>query len=108
MGLGSLMMKWFLKNYPDSEVISLSGEEIENIKLLAETKYRTWEWNYGYGPEYHFKNRIVYNGKEIILRLFVKDGIIRECEMKGSDRAVFSGRKTCWLPAYAGGYSACP
>ena len=83
--LRSLMMQWFLKNYADSEVSSLSGDEIKKIKLLSEKKYKTWEWNYGYGPEYHFGNRIEFNGKEIILRLFVKDGIILECEMKGSD-----------------------
>jgi lipoate-protein ligase A len=80
----SEMMQWFLCNYPGAETFSLSEEDKKNVETLAESKYRSWEWNYGYGPEYHFTNRFEYKGKECLCSLFVKDGIIRECELKGS------------------------
>jgi len=34
--------------------------EMHNIEIqkLAEQKYRTWEWNYGYSPAYHYSNHI--------------------------------------------------
>ena len=55
------MLNWFLENNPGSVTGELSDGETERIRLLADTKYRTWEWNYGYGPEYHFSNRFEFN-----------------------------------------------
>jgi lipoate-protein ligase A len=80
----SEMIQWFLNNYPGAEAFLLSEEHKKNTDMLARSKYRSWEWNYGYGPEYHFTNRFEYKGKECLCSLFVKDGIIRECELKGS------------------------
>jgi lipoate---protein ligase len=37
------------------EKISLTQEQEAKIEKRAGSKYRTWEWNYGYGPEYTFK-----------------------------------------------------
>lgn len=80
----SLMLNWFLKNNPGSQIIELTDTEIEKINLLADTKYRTWEWNYAYGPEYRFKNSFDWNGVETFCNLHVKDGIIWESEIIGS------------------------
>lgn len=80
----SLMQKWFLENTPGSQTRYLNNAEIDKIKFLTDTKYRTWEWNYAYGPEYHFNNRFEYNGMESFCNLHVKDGIIWECDIIGS------------------------
>ena len=89
----ALMLSWFLKNSPGTELIQLGGDEINKINEIAANKYRTWEWNYGYGPEYHFTNRFQYLGKDCSCRLYVKDGIILECEIKGSKELESSGKK---------------
>ncbi len=78
------MMQWFLHNYPGAESFSFSEEDNNKIEILADSKYRSWEWNYGYGPEYHFTNSFEYKRRECHCSLFIKDGIIRECEIKGS------------------------
>jgi lipoate-protein ligase A len=44
------------------------------IHLLAEQKYKTWEWNYGYSPAYHYANRI----DELSCELETRGGIITE------------------------------
>ena len=80
-----LMMSWLQENSPGSELIQPGEEEINKINEIATNKYRTWEWNYGYGPEYHFTNRFQYLGKDCSCRLSVKDGIILECEIYGND-----------------------
>jgi lipoate-protein ligase A len=49
-----LMLQWFVDNYQGSEIMDLSDFEIDKIKALADSKYRTWEWNLAYGPEYRF------------------------------------------------------
>ena len=89
----TLMLSWFLKNSPGSRIFDLNDKETENIKLLADTKYRTWDWNYAYGPEYLFKNDFKYNGTECFSNLHVKDGIIWGSEIKGSGELERIGKK---------------
>jgi lipoate---protein ligase len=78
------MMNYFINNFPDAVFYKLSHSEREEAESLASSKYRTWEWNYAYGPEYTFNNSFWIGGAEISCRLFVKDGIIRECVVSGS------------------------
>jgi lipoate-protein ligase A len=89
----SLMMSWFLKYSPGSQIFDLTDKEIESIKLLADTKYRTWEWNYAYGPEYYFKSSFEYNRAESFCSFYIKDGIIRESEIKGPGELERAGKK---------------
>lgn len=56
---------------------SLLPEEIREANLLS-AKYRTWEWNYAYGPEYQFETNIVSEGRQAECRISVKDGLIKE------------------------------
>jgi lipoate-protein ligase A len=76
----SFMMEWLLRNFPGSETYALSGAQRLAVEELAASKYKTWEWNYAYGPEYYFNNRFVFSRNEISCHLFVKDGLIKECE----------------------------
>jgi lipoate---protein ligase len=89
----SLMLNWFLKNSRGSQICDLTDAEIENIKLLADTKYRTWEWNYAYGPEYTFNNKFEHLGADSGCRLHVKDGIIWESNINGSWELEAAGKK---------------
>ncbi len=91
-GFRSMMMKWFLENIPGAEVGTLTDEAIENIKKLSVTKYRSWEWNYAYGPEYYFVNRFIFRDEKCSCRLFVKEGIIGECEISGPEELVGAGK----------------
>lgn len=79
----SIMLEWFLENYPRAEICSLDENYRKMAGDLALSKYRTWEWNYAYGPEYHFNNRIQIAGVNSLWHLYVKEGIIIECEIKG-------------------------
>jgi len=59
-------------------------KHLRDAAELAASKYHSWEWNYAYGPEYHFRNRFIYNGEEHTCQFFVKDGIIQESLIEGS------------------------
>jgi lipoate-protein ligase A len=89
----SLMLNWFLENSPGSFTGELSDGETERIRLLTDTKYRTWEWNYTYGPEYHFNTSFEYDKTFFSCSLFVKDGIIREIEIKCYGELEWTGTK---------------
>lgn len=77
------MINWFLRNFPGMKLYQLPEDEKKMAENLAITKYRTWEWNYAYGPEYQFNNIFEVEGNKCTCRLFVRDGKIRECEIKG-------------------------
>ncbi|OFY59599.1 MAG: hypothetical protein A2V50_06490 [Bacteroidetes bacterium RBG_19FT_COMBO_42_10] len=86
------MLDFFLR-HEGNTLVELSAEERSGIQALERSKYRTWEWNYAYGPDYYFINRFEFNGKKHFCRLFVKGGIIRECEMEGSGEMIAAGKK---------------
>jgi lipoate-protein ligase A len=86
------MLEYFLDK-PGNRIFELSSESVNEINSLAEKKFRTWEWNYAYGPEYLFNNSFELTGKLHSCHLSVKDGIIRDCKIRGSDEMIVAGKK---------------
>jgi lipoate-protein ligase A len=85
-----LKMLDYFKNQDDkNSEVNLSREESTEINELADSRYRTWEWNYAYGPSYQIKKHLEIKGNSFILTLSVKDGIIQESIIEGPD--VFAG-----------------
>lgn len=64
---------------------SLTDGEMAQIRSLADSKYRTWEWNYGYGPEYEYTGRFKAEDPFSSCRISVKEGIIRNCVIEGRE-----------------------
>ncbi|HOS71939.1 MAG TPA: lipoate--protein ligase [Bacteroidales bacterium] len=79
----SLLLDFFLRREENRLHRLTSGEESQ-IRLIADSKYRTWEWNYAYGPEYQFADEFEIGGESCSCRMTVKDGIIRECAISGN------------------------
>jgi lipoate-protein ligase A len=87
------LLEYLVKKMPDNSISDLKKDEVEAVIKLGETKYKTWEWNYGYGPPYTFSNWFVLNEKTHRFRLFVKDGIIWECDIEGNEEIMSAGKK---------------
>jgi len=79
----NVMMEYFLKNLPEAVRYELTENEITEAEALAGSKYRSWEWNWAYGPEYHFFKQFEYSGEPASCRLYVAEGTIRECVLAG-------------------------
>jgi len=77
-------MNHFLDNIPGAEIYELNKQEIATADALAVSKYRSWEWNWAYGPDYQYENQFELAGKQVFLKLNVKDGIVTECTFEGS------------------------
>ncbi|MFV0266045.1 MAG: lipoate--protein ligase [Draconibacterium sp.] len=54
------------------------------VQELADQKFVTWDWRYGYSPRYVFNNNAEIDGKEVAIRLEVKKGIIDCAELGGT------------------------
>lgn len=66
----------FLKDYFKAKPYKFTEKDIDAIHKLMETKFNTWEWNFGYSPT--FTTTIYLQKGE--LRLRVKKGIIESAE----------------------------
>jgi len=54
----------------------LSENDINNIENLIGKKYSTWDWNFGYSPDYEFRNIAIIEGRKTTIFLQVEKGII--------------------------------
>ncbi|WP_430814366.1 lipoate--protein ligase family protein [Carboxylicivirga sp. RSCT41] len=80
------IFKALLNYYNGSTELSLTNKETEQIKTISGDKYNTWEWNYGYSPNFELNKRYkLNNGVRIISRIKVAKGLITECDLKASD-----------------------
>jgi len=82
-----LMINYFLKSDSGYVPYDLPREIVDQAESLAASKYKTWEWNWAYGPEYQFNNSFEIDGVMHSCRLFIKEGIITGCELEGSEKA---------------------
>jgi lipoate---protein ligase len=86
----------FKNEFADFLLATIDGLELsvcertylERAEELAASKYRTWEWNYAYGPDYSFQKTFLYKGSEHSCLFHVKKGIINEVRATGSEEFI--------------------
>jgi len=61
----------------------LSDEELSRAEKLADEKYRTWEWNFGYSPKYTFTKKKRFDGGTVNVFISVSEGEIEEVKIFG-------------------------
>ena len=58
-------------------------EDLNSIQKLAEEKYQTWDWNFGFSPNYNFQKAIKVPAGFIEVHLDVVKGIIDKAKIFG-------------------------
>ncbi|WP_159881657.1 lipoate--protein ligase [Paenibacillus puerhi] len=61
----------------------LTDADWEAVRQLADTRYRTWEWNYGISPAFNVQHTKRLAAGTFDIRLLVESGIIREAAVYG-------------------------
>jgi lipoate-protein ligase A len=69
--------------YSDVQFYTYTEKDIAAIEQLANDKYRTWGWNFGYSPKYTFQKMLKSEGGNIEVYLYVEKGIIEEARFHG-------------------------
>jgi lipoate-protein ligase A len=82
------MIHHLTTNMKDIEVSSLSQQDGEDAISLAEIRYRRWEWNFAYGPEYVFKNTFLFDNKLHSCILDIREGVVVKCAIEGSTEMI--------------------
>ncbi len=92
-----------LTHFPEAKkgIQGFSVSETENIEKLANEKYRTWEWNFGYSPAYDFqKTGVLKNEFPFTCKLRVEKGIIIEANLEGKNLPSWLINTGKTLPGY--------
>ena len=87
------MLHYISVNMADIEVTPLLKQDTDDAISLAETRYRSWEWNFAYGPEYVFKNTFMINNKLHSCILDIHDGVVSKCAINGSPEMISVSHK---------------
>lgn len=83
------ILNHMLNSYQDARPYQYCDPDIEEIKNLRDSKFSTWEWNFGYSPRYQFSKSISFDTGNLELNMNVEKGVIKELKILGD----FSSRK---------------
>lgn len=67
---------------------TLTDAELDEIRRLADEKYRSWDWTWARAPEFGFKNSRRFPGGTLTVSLDVSGGVIRRAHFCGDFMAL--------------------
>ncbi|MBP3758858.1 MAG: lipoate--protein ligase [Firmicutes bacterium] len=65
------------------EPYELTEEDLKAISSLRDTKYATWQWNYGFEREFEMTREAKFDSGLVTVHLTAKDGRIRDIKFYG-------------------------
>lgn len=68
---------------PGNSAYHFSEADQTEIKGLRDSKFSTWEWNFGYSPKYQFNKSITMAAGRLEFHMNVEKGIVRELKILG-------------------------
>lgn len=71
------------KLYPNAREYSLTIEDRAKVQALVDSKYDSWDWNFGKSPQYNLANAIRSKAGTIEFYLDVSNGIITNLHIFG-------------------------
>jgi lipoate---protein ligase len=78
----SFLMNFYLGKQ-GSSLYEITEYDSRLVQKLADEKFCTWDWNFGYSPRYTFKNHFISKGKTLNVELQVEKGRITESNCSG-------------------------
>ena len=81
--LKNLLTDEIIRNNPGAQRYELTPEDITGIENLMAEKYETWDWNFGFSPQYNFRKAIKVPAGFIEVHLDVVKGMIEKAKVFG-------------------------
>ena len=81
--LKDLLTNEIISNNPGAQRYELTPEDITGIEKLVTEKYQTWDWNFGFSPQYNFRKAIKVPAGFIEVHLDVVKGMIEKAKVFG-------------------------
>ena len=77
------IMDYILENYENARMYEFTEEDFRAIEKIKQEKYGKWEWNFGYSPDYNFKQGVKSDGGLIEMNMNVSEGNIKDVKIQG-------------------------
>ena len=77
------ILNFVQQQFEQTSIYTFSEKDIAAINQLAQEKYKTWKWNYGYSPKYQLEREIAFASDNLKIILAVKDGLIEKINLNG-------------------------
>jgi lipoate-protein ligase A len=78
-----LLIQQVIEENENTRIHELTEIEINEIQQLADEKYNTWDWNFGFSPAYNFSKAIKIPAGFIEVHLDVENGVIEKVKIFG-------------------------
>ena len=72
-----------LQTMEGAEKYQYGKKDLAKIGELQDSKFSTWEWNFGYSPRYQFNKSLPLGKGHVDFHMNVEKGIIRELKIDG-------------------------
>jgi lipoate-protein ligase A len=73
-----------LKLNEQNRLYRFTETDIKEISSLRDSKFSTWEWNFGYSPKYQYNKSISFGKGYVDVHMNVEKGVIRELKLQGN------------------------
>ncbi|BDX38505.1 lipoate--protein ligase [Tenuifilaceae bacterium CYCD] len=96
------LIGYMLNYFPQSVDYVLTDDDIRSIENLVDTKYSTWDWTYGYSPNYELVRKVETSYGELLIRVKSNRGFVEDLSFEGIGirvdlaekmRGLFCGKK---------------
>ena len=79
----NLLLNHMFRGNKEIEEYKLTEEDYANINKLMEERYSTWEWNFGFSPNFNIEKSERFKAGKVETKIEVKDGIIKGIKFYG-------------------------
>lgn len=69
--------------FEDARMYEFTEEDLKKIQEIRDEKYSTWDWNFGYSPDYNFEQGLRTEGGTIEMHMNVSKGMITDVKIHG-------------------------
>ncbi|MEN8203638.1 MAG: lipoate--protein ligase [Bacteroidota bacterium] len=77
------ILAYIFKSTENAKEYHFNDQDLKEIQQLRDSKFSTWEWNFGYSPKYQFSKSLVFQSGTLALQMNVEKGIIKEVNFEG-------------------------
>jgi lipoate-protein ligase A len=84
-----LLKEHLFKMHNISDVRVFSKMDKKEILRLMQERYKSWDWNFGYSPNFVLTNKLVLENRKIHCSLKLKNAIVLEAEITENGKNLF-------------------
>ncbi len=77
------LLGYIFNNTDKAVSYQYNDKDMNEIRHLKDSKFSTWEWNFGYSPKYEFSKKLVFKSGNLALHMNVEKGIIKDVNFEG-------------------------